>query len=77
MLLLYSLYEILHSILFLGHIYPELYKPEKIFEDGEILRSTMEAFPGPFKCSSQNTFLLLPGTDHNIVRLNRCSCSGA
>ncbi|KAF7688173.1 hypothetical protein HF521_014179 [Silurus meridionalis] len=71
------LLKILHSILFLGQIHPELYEPEKIFEDSEILKSTMEAFPGPFKCSSQNTFLLLPGTDHNIVRLNRCSCSGA
>ncbi|KAF7686528.1 hypothetical protein HF521_015890 [Silurus meridionalis] len=74
--------EVLHSILFLGHIHVTCYSPENIFAKEEILRQTMEDFPGPFEryknpCSSTDTFLLRPGTDHNMLRLDRCSCRDA
>ncbi|KAI5628671.1 hypothetical protein C0J50_10591, partial [Silurus asotus] len=67
--------KILHSILFLGHIHPELYEPEKIFKDSEILRRTMEAFPGPFKCYKTYVPLKTPFS-YFLELVNNCHKSG-
>ncbi|XP_026998321.2 uncharacterized protein LOC113640148 isoform X2 [Tachysurus fulvidraco] len=40
--------QMLHSILFLGHIHAAVYRPEWIFSDVEMLQKTIKDFPKPF-----------------------------
>ncbi|XP_026998323.1 uncharacterized protein LOC113640149 isoform X1 [Tachysurus fulvidraco] len=52
--------QMLHSILFLGHIHVPVYRPEHIFSDMEMLQRTMNVSPKPFECFQTHVALRTP-----------------